>query len=345
MPGRPTNVFLYFTESASKDGTDVSEGKSPLGNRLYRYELVGDKLINPKLLLDLPASPGPAHNGGKITIGPDGNVYVVIGDLSGHRTKAQNFKNGPDPDGTSAIYRITRDGNAVSNPIFGRNESMTKYYAYGIRNGFGLDHDPVTGNLWDTENGNNFGDEINLVEPGFNSGWDSVQGLWNPYGSKSIRDEVLSPPLKGLVDFNGTGRYSTPELTWSDVSPSPSPGLTALKFLDSDKLGKQYKNDLFVGNFHEGTIYHFDLNEKRNELILKGSLSDKVVDGRIELNNATFGSVFGGITDIKVGPDGFLYILAVNEGGVNCPENSPDMDCIQYNSPILGTIFRIVPNN
>jgi len=340
----PPYVFLYFTESQTRDGED-NEGKDPEGNRLYRYELASNnKLVNAGMLLDLPATPCCSHNGGKITIGPDGNVYVVIGDLLVHNTKAQNFKNGTDPDGTSAIYRITRDGNAVSNPIFGGNEFMTKYYAYGIRNGFGLDHDPVTGNLWDTENGPHEGDEINLVEPGFNSGWENVQGLWDPYGEESIRDERLAPPVEGLVDFNGKGRYSTPELTWSDVNQSASPGLTALKFLDSDKLGKQYENDLFVGSFHEGSIYHFDLNKKRNELILNGSLSDKVVDGRIELNAATFGSVFGGITDIKVGPDGFLYILAVNGGGLNCPEK-PGIECIQYNSPILGTIYRIVPNS
>ena len=54
--------------------------------------------------------------------------------------------------------------------------SLNKYYAYGIRNSFGIDFDPVTGNLWDTENGPGFGDEINLVEPGFNSGWSRVQG-------------------------------------------------------------------------------------------------------------------------------------------------------------------------
>ena len=53
---------------------------------------------------------------------------------------------------------------------------MPKYYAYGIRNSFGMDFDPVTGNLWDTENGPSYGDEINLVEPGFNSGWQVVQG-------------------------------------------------------------------------------------------------------------------------------------------------------------------------
>ena len=42
---------------------------------------------------------------------------------------------------------------------------------YSLRNTFGMDFDPITGNLWDTENGNTFGDEINLVKPGFDSGW------------------------------------------------------------------------------------------------------------------------------------------------------------------------------
>ena len=77
----PTFVYLYFTESV-KDGDDVSEKKLPLGNRLYRYELIQDKLANPKLLLNLPTAPGSAHNGGKILVGPDGNVYLTIGDLN-----------------------------------------------------------------------------------------------------------------------------------------------------------------------------------------------------------------------------------------------------------------------
>ena len=55
---------------------------------------------------------------------------------------------------------------------------MNLYYAYGLRNSFGMDFDPLTGNLWDTENGPEYGDEINLVEPGFNSGWNKVQGVW-----------------------------------------------------------------------------------------------------------------------------------------------------------------------
>jgi aldose sugar dehydrogenase len=75
-----TYVFLYFTEINGKDGDD-RKGKEPEGNRLYRYELVEDKLVNPKLILDLPAVPGPRHNGGAIEIGPDENIYIPVGDI------------------------------------------------------------------------------------------------------------------------------------------------------------------------------------------------------------------------------------------------------------------------
>ncbi|HEX6028707.1 MAG TPA: PQQ-dependent sugar dehydrogenase, partial [Nitrososphaeraceae archaeon] len=76
--GSTTYVFLYYTEAELTDSEDVTQEKAPLGNRLYRYELVNNKLINPVLLLDLPAIPGPRHNGGAIMIGPDNNLYVPI---------------------------------------------------------------------------------------------------------------------------------------------------------------------------------------------------------------------------------------------------------------------------
>src|SRR4029079_14357093 len=102
---------------------DVTQGISPLGNRVYRYELVNDKLINPKLLLDLPSSPtkldaDSLHTGGKVVVGPDQNIYLVIGDIGakyGHRTLAQNIKNGTQADGTSGILRVTPEGTAVQN--------------------------------------------------------------------------------------------------------------------------------------------------------------------------------------------------------------------------------------
>ena len=255
--GGPTYVFLYFTESAKKDGNDVSGGQPPLGNRLYRYELVGDKLVNPKLLLDLPVMPGPAHDGGKVAIGPDSNVYVVTGDLEG------GDPNGAHLDGRGGILRVTQDGKLVGKGILGSTYPLNLYYAYGIRNSFGIDFDPIAGNLWDTENGPEYGDEINLVKRGFNSGWIEVQGIWE--GGKDKPAQVASNPSESIFDFNGNGKYSMPEFTWKRPI-----GVTAIKFMDSGKLGKQYENGLFVGDFHNGHIYQFELNKDRTKLILKG---------------------------------------------------------------------------
>ena len=187
------NIFLYFTETQQNDGTDICPTNryceslgNAVGNRVYKYELEKNRLVNPKLLLNLPAGPGPSHNGGVIKIGPDKNVYLTIGDLVGFAnestsTRAQNYKNGLSPDGRAGILRITQDGSSIDG-ILGKEFPMNLYYAYGIRNSFGMDFDPLSGNLWDTENGPEYGDELNLVNPGFNSGWGIVQGIWKPTG-------------------------------------------------------------------------------------------------------------------------------------------------------------------
>ena len=106
--------------------------------------LVDNKLINPKLLLDLPAEPKPFHQGGVIMIGPDKNLYVIIGDVD-HFTQAQNYNDGQIPDGTGGVLRITIDGTPVGNGIIGDTYPLNLYYAYGIRNSFGMDFDPVDG--------------------------------------------------------------------------------------------------------------------------------------------------------------------------------------------------------
>jgi aldose sugar dehydrogenase len=259
-------------------------------------------LINPELLLDLPSSPGAAHNGGAILIGPDNNIYIPIGEVSNMRGQISNNDDGPAPDGRGGILRITQNNQVVLPTILGDEDPLNKYYAYGIRNSFGIDFDPVTGRLWDTENGPGFGDEINLVEPGFNSGWNRVQGIWE-------REDYDGGPVApgepdDLVDFDGKGQYSGPEFTWKQTA-----AVTSVKFLDSDKLGKDYRDDMFVGDFNNGNLYHFDLSEDRSRLLLNGPLEDKVADNQDELQNAILGHGFSTITDIEVGPDGYLYVL------------------------------------
>jgi glucose/arabinose dehydrogenase len=309
-----TFVFLYYTEAESEDGGE------PIANRLYRYELVDDKLVNPKLLLDLPYLPGPAHNGGVITIGPDNNVYVAVGELTptdyaegDYKFLSQNYEDGKEPDGRGGILRVTQDGQIVDgNGILGDKHPLDMYYAYGIRNSFGIAFDPVTGKLWDTENGPSWGDELNLVEPGFNSGWAKVLGTWtvnemiNEEESREInKGEPSSSIPADLIDFNGKGQYSPPELTWDEtIAP------TAIAFLDSDKMGTQYENDMFVGTVKD-RLLHFKLEEpNRTDLVLNGTLGDKVADTIEDTEDVTFAEGLGIITDVKVGPDGYLYIVS-----------------------------------
>ena len=295
--GKPF-VFLYYSE-ANSSGT-------VLGNRLYRYELVDGRLVNPLLLLNLPATSPIVghennHNGGKVVIGPDKNVYVIVGDVGGRIGNVQNIIRGNSPDGTSGILRVTQDGKSVENGPFGSSVPNTLYYAYGIRNSFGFDFDPVTGNLWDTENGGIDKDEINYVFPGFNSGWRKTMGM-----AVSRFD-----PQEDLFNFAGKAKYSDPEFEWKQtVAP------TALKFLNSTKLGSQYANTIFVGDVKTGNLYNFKLDTDRKQLLLKPPLDDKVADTPDEIQSAVFGQGFGVITDIQVGPDGYLYILGIN-GNIN----------------------------
>jgi glucose/arabinose dehydrogenase len=316
-------VYLYFTETPKNDGDDASKNPvDPLGNMLYRYDLVDNKLINPKLLLSLPALPGPRHAGGVLAIGPDNNIYFTIGDLDGtfrstqYETMAQNYQEGTVPDGRSGILVTTQNGEPTGKHILGSSFPLNLYYAYGIRNSFGIDWDPETGYLWDSENGPNFGDELNLVQSGFNSGWASVQGYWKP-DTEEMGSLNLSP--NDLVSFGGRGKYSTPEFTWINPA-SPS----AIKFLDTNKYGPEYKNDLLVGDANNGNIYDFNLDEQRENFELSGALSDKIANNTGEINDLVFANGFGRVTDMEIGPDGLLYVL------------STDND--------LTSVYRISPN-
>jgi hypothetical protein len=92
----PIYVFLYYIQSKTKTGEDVAEDKNPVCACLYRHELICNKLVNAKVLLNITAKPGvyktPDHVGGKLLVGPDQHVYVAIGDVGGHLTQAAAFK-------------------------------------------------------------------------------------------------------------------------------------------------------------------------------------------------------------------------------------------------------------
>jgi aldose sugar dehydrogenase len=301
-----TEVFLYLSEAA--------KGDQPVRNRIYKYQWNGETLINPKLILDLPAE-GLNHPGGKLAIGPDHYLYAVIGDLNRHG-KLQNFINGPDPDNTSVILRVNPDDGypAKNNPFLstgnGNSSAVSRYFAYGIRNSFGLAFDPVTGTLWDAENGDKDYDEINVVNPGFNSGWKKVMG---PMSRNSSVTESQ------LVNFPGS-KYADPVFSWLE-----SIGVTDIAFLNSSKLGDKYKNNIFVGDITKGNLYYFEVNENRTGLKFDNSnglqpssssssgLLDKVADNKNEVAAVTLATGFRGITDIKTGPDGLLYILTFDE--------------------------------
>jgi glucose/arabinose dehydrogenase len=272
------DVFIYVTENAGE-----------VRHRVYRFTWQDGTLLDKTMILDLPGTPGPNHDGGKIVVGPDGMLYAVIGDLNRDGV-LQNYKDGPVPDDTSVILKVDRDGNPGAN-IFATEGNAAAYYAYGVRNSFGLAFDPVTDALWDTENGPGSYDEINLVLPGFNSGWERIMGPMS-----------RGPATEGdLVAFEGS-HYADPVFSWQ----SPV-GLTDLAFSD---LPGEYENNIFAGDINNGRLYYFAVDAERDGLVLEGGLADQVADDGGEVEAVTFGDGFGGITDIETGPDGNLFVLS-----------------------------------
>ena len=304
-PNFPTTpfVYLYYTESSTSGDTSGS----PAANRVYRYTWNGTMLTSPILILDLSVSPGPNHDGGVITFGPDGKLYVVIGDLN-RDGQLQNFPGGPAPDDTSVIFRLNDDGSIPSdNPFFSQGGNVAKYYAYGIRNSFGMAFDPVTAKLWMTENGPNSFDEINLVDPGFNSGWEKLMGP----------DSRNSNNVTDLFSIAGS-HYADPKFSWLNTV-----GPTAIVFVDSANLGSEYEDDVFVGDINNGNLYRFKPNGTRNGFVFSGAgLADLVADNNAELDETIIGTSFGGITDLKVGPDGRLYVVSLGDGKIYAISNA-----------------------
>ena len=293
------DVYFYLTE-AEEDGGER------IGNNIYQFYWDGENFTD-KYLVNSLGLDQIWHNGGAMTTGLDGQVYAVIGDQGAGLedskitpTLAQNSNEGEFND-TGVIIKVGLDKEIIK-PKNSKNP-LEHYYAIGIRNSFGLTIDPVTGNLWETENGPEYFDEVNLVPKNFNSGWAVTMGP----ASEEERAKVLN--------FNKY-TYGDPKFSWeAPVAP------TGLVFTNSESFDK-YRNGLFVATC-TGEIYKFKLNENRDNFIfdsphlqdlvanfVKNESGENVVES---LDEIEFGNGFGCITDLKFGPDGNLYIVSLSD--------------------------------
>jgi glucose/arabinose dehydrogenase len=283
-------VYLYYTDANQDDGPARA-------NRIDRFRWDGTRLVFNRAIKTMPAAPGPNHDGGKIVFGPDNQLYAVIGDVN-RRERTENIQSSNKFGRHGVVLRMNASGKALrDNPFFNaRNRksrsSINEIYAYGVRNSFGIAFDPVSGVLWDTENGVNEYDEINRLPAGSNSGWADIMGP----------ESRAQGNTQNLVKLGRKAKYVDPQLSWRNVVAP-----TDLEFYRHDALGNARKNDLFVGDLF-GNIYNLNLTADRRNLVLSGGLLDKVIDNVAERDSVSFGEDFGLITDMVSRPDG-LYVL------------------------------------
>ncbi len=303
-PFFPTETEGSNTPQLGADTDDIL-AVPLLGNRVDRFIFNGAALTWDRNLIRLrsfqndgaPVPPNQGdeaqpplgnHDGGVIRFGPDGKLYIIIGD-NGRRGQLQNLPSGPTETGlgptvpddqfggpqpdnahfTGVVIRLNSDGTTpTDNPFFAAGAAIggeaggniQKIFAYGIRNSFGMAFDPLSGNLWDQENGDDSFDELNLITPRQNGGWIQVMGpisrlaefkqiettlppmalqqlRWPPSRIANSQAEALSR----LFTLPGA-QYSDPEFSWKfAVAPA------AIGFQSSSALGAQYLGDLFVG--------------------------------------------------------------------------------------------------
>jgi len=306
--GAGGHVYLYYSRTSAAGDSSVSANWH--SNQLTRYTWNGSALVDPLPLATFGAASdgqatGPNHNGGPLAFGPDGKLYGATGDLNRNRIE-QNAT----PSATSAlaggIYRLNPDGSIPTDNPFAGNAAagMRPWYAYGVRNSFGLAFDPVTGKLWMTENGPGMYDEINQLGAGDNSGWSKIMG-------PDARTDFSTFNAPGDLNQQPGSQYEDPK--FSIRTPV---GITSLGFLHGSSWGDAYDDGVLVGDNNTGNLYLLRLNAARDGFVLAGSLADLVADGTAERNLVRFGQDFSVTTDIQVGPDGAVYVTSLGDGTI-----------------------------
>ena len=281
-----SDVYIFVTEELGIDESFVE-------NRIYKFNWKDDQLHNQTLLNILPGY-GDMHHGGAMVADLNGNIFAVIGDQD-VETELQNVENGIFDD-VGIILRVGLT-NEIKSPS-SSDSPNDHYYGVGIRNSFGLAIDPVTNNLWDTENGTHEFDEINLTFPKYNSGWTKILG-------PATAEEKEN--FTGYSDY----QYSDPEFSWEKTFAP-----TGISFVDNS--WGNFSNNIFVGDC-QGNLYTFQLNDSRDGFIFNNpELKDLVLNVDDSNSEIIFGENFGCITDIEYSPnDQSLYVISyLNNGAI-----------------------------
>ena len=260
------------------------------------------------------------HHGGPIVFDGEGHLYTFIGDLRHQNFVDGHFGNllttniaGAIPYDAAVILRLNDDGSIPADNPFDPEDPDTPaeaapWFAYGVRNSFGLDLDPATGDLWDTDNGEAQWDEINRVEPGMNGGSLDIMG---PVGHEGQTGDI-----DDLVELPGSA-YSDPEFTWATTF-----GITGIHFLHGSALGEDYDDLVLIGAVNNDLLWAMPLNEQRTGFALENEQLQDLVDDRPNSSEDPigttaeeiffadgFGDVGAGTIAITRGRDGLPYVL------------------------------------
>ena len=307
-------VFLYYSHANSKNGAWT-------GNRVERFVYnhgAGTLTFDSSIITfaqDPAQSNGANHDGGIIMIGPDDKLYIITGDLNrgslGNPRIEQNTSTSSTAvAGVGGIHRLNLDGTIPSdNPFFAHpSERIRTYWAYGIRNSFGMTYDPLTDFIWFSENGPLVYDEVNVVPSGgMNSGWlkimgpDSRNAAYSNNGNQNWNADQLTILTNSY--------YRDPEFSW--LSPI---AVTSMLVAATPKVRAEERNEMLVGDNNFGNMYLFDMNPARDGFVLSGGAADKVADNSTERNLNVIGTGWGVTTDMEIGPDGYIYVVSLSGG-------------------------------
>ena len=239
-------------------------------------ELVGDRLINSQVIFVAePKLRGGKHFGCRLVFDVNGNLYATLGDR-GVRAQAQDLSRHP-----GSVIRIDLSGAALAdNPFVHQDNAQPEIFTYGNRNPQGLAWQPKTGVLWMHEHGPRGGDELNQVIAGTNYGWPVIS-----YGK-----EYWSPNAVG----EGTHKIgmAQPAHHWI---PSIAP--SGMAFYSGNRFPR-WQGNLFIGSLKFGELVRLEFDASRvvhEERLLNGE--------------------FGRIRDVRLGPDGLLYLLTDSRNG------------------------------